>query len=389
MGEQLRTWAAAQHIDETDDRAACRAWVSALGQGGWLRYCVPEAFGGALPALDSRCLVVLRETLAYHSPLADFAFAMQGLGSGCITLCDNAELQAKYLPKVATGEWIAAFALSEPDAGSDVSAMQTVAKKLMNTETDGSNDAKNVFSGTQWMLEGSKTWISNGGMADFYTVFAKTEPNAGARGITAFVVDAASPGLDDSEHIHVMAPHPLATLNFNHCAVDDTQRLSDENQGFKLAMRTLDIFRASVAAAALGMGRRALAEATSYAQTRRMFGGTLADQQLTQAKLGEMAALLEAGAQLTYRAAWLRDKASTDLGALAAYPAAAAMAKLVATENASRVVDMAVQMHGGRGVQVGQVVEHLYRDIRSLRIYEGASEVQQLIIGKAVLKGAA
>ena len=389
LGERLRTWAEAQHIDETDDRAACRAWVSSLGAGGWLRYCVPEAFGGALPALDSRCLVVLRETLAYYSPLADFAFAMQGLGSGCITLSNNSALQARYLPKVATGEWIAAFALSETDAGSDVAAMQTIATKSMDTVTPGLNGVKNAIFGSAWTLNGSKTWISNGGMADFYTVFAKTEPTAGARGITAFVVDAQSPGLDDSEHIHVMAPHPLATLNFNSCAVDDAQRLSDENQGFKLAMRTLDIFRASVAAAALGMGRRALAQATSYAQTRRMFGGTLADQQLTQAKLGEMAALLEAGAQLTYRAAWLRDKASTDLGALAAYPAAAAMAKLVATENASRVVDMAVQMHGGRGVQVGQVVEHLYRDIRSLRIYEGASEVQQLIIGKAVLKGAA
>ncbi|MET0208392.1 MAG: acyl-CoA dehydrogenase family protein [Variovorax sp.] len=372
LARGLLPWTAAQDVDERDDRAACRDWVKRLGDGGWLRYCVPAASGGALEQLDSRALVLLRETLAYHSPLADFAFAMQGLGSGAITLAGSAQQQAAYLPGVADGSRIAAFALSEPDAGSDVGAMAMRAE----AGADG------------WRLGGTKTWISNGGIADFYCVFAKTDPEGGTRGITAFIVDADTGGLDSSAHIHVMAPHPLATLRFDGCAVPRDAQLGELNGGFKLAMRTLDIFRASVAAAALGMARRALAEAVAHAQRRRMFGHALADFQLTQAKLGDMAALVDGAALLTYRAAWMRDEAVRMGRPLSGdYTAAAAMAKMTATENAQRVIDMALQLHGGLGVQVGTKVESLYRDIRSLRIYEGATEVQQLIIGKSVLKG--
>ena len=374
LGAALIDWVPQQQIDEQDDRAACRVWVRALGDAGWLRYCVPAAFGGALAQLDSRALVVLRETLAYHSPLADFAFAMQGLGSGAITLAGSPAQQAAYLPAVARGDKIAAFALSEPDAGSDAGAMKTVASQTH-------------AAAAGFVLDGSKTWISNGGIADYYCVFAKTAPEAGTRGISAFIVDASTPGLDASEHIAVMAPHPLATLRFAQCQLPAHALLGELHGGFKLAMRTLDIFRASVAAAALGMARRALAEAVAYARERPMFGQRLADFQLTQAKLGEMAALVDAAAVLTYRAAWLRDCVGTESAAQAqAYTAAAAMAKMTATENAQRVIDMALQMHGGMGVKVGTKVESLYRDIRSLRIYEGATEVQQLIIGKSVLK---
>ena len=390
LAEGLVPWAAAQQVDETDDRAACREWVKRLGAGGWLRYCVPADQGGALPTLDSRALVVLRETLAYHSPLADFAFAMQGLGSGAITLAGTPAQRAHYLKGVADGTLIAAFALSEAEAGSDVGAMKTIAASHDSSRTSGQFDS--------YLLSGSKTWISNGGMADFYCVFAKTEPTGGTRGISAFIVDAATPGLDASAHIHVMAPHPLATLVFNDCRIPATALLGELQGGFKLAMRTLDIFRASVAAAALGMARRALAEAVHHARQRQMFGQTLADFQLTQAKIGDMAALVDSAALLTYRAAWLRDEGerrgsathspTEEAQAQRHRSVAAAMAKMTATENAQRVIDMALQLHGGRGVEVGSKVESLYRDIRSLRIYEGATEVQQLIIGKAVLQNA-
>ncbi len=373
IGQRLAAWISQQHIDESDDRQACKEWVQLLGASNWLRYCVPAGadgkLGGALPKLDSRALVILRETLAFHSPLADFAFAMQGLGSGAITLAGTPAQQAAYLPLVASGKKIAAFALSEPDAGSDAGAMSTSATSI----------------GDEWAINGSKTWISNGGIADFYVTFVKTDPAAGTRGITAFIVDADTPGLDTSEHIAVMAPHPLATLKFAHCKLDKSTQLGALHGGFKLAMQTLDIFRASVAGAALGMARRALAEAVSHSKQRKMFGQTLADFQLTQAKIGEMAALVDAAALLTYRAAWLRDE-SERTGAGARVTAEAAMAKMTATENAQRVIDMALQMHGGMGVKVGTKVESLYRDIRSLRIYEGATEVQQLIIGKAVLQ---
>ncbi|MBK9234649.1 MAG: acyl-CoA dehydrogenase family protein [Rhodoferax sp.] len=379
LAEQLRDWVPQQRVDESDDRAACKQWTRLLGQAGWLRYCVSADDGGALPQLDSRALVILRETLAFHSPLADFAMAMAGLGSGAITLAGTPAQKAAYLPAVARGDKLAAFALSEPDAGSDAGAMTTIAQCRQSTGASGLSDA--------YVLNGVKTWISNGGIADFYCVFAKTDAQAGTRGITAFIVDAGTKGLDDSEHITVMAPHPLASLRFTDCALDDSAQLGELGGGFKLAMRTLDIFRASVAGAALGMARRALAEAVAFAQARSMFGQKLADFQLTQAKLGDMAALVESAALLTYRAAWLRDCVGTATPAQAqAYTAAAAMAKMCATENAQRVIDMALQMHGGRGVQVGTKVESLYRDIRALRIYEGATEVQQLIIGKALLK---
>ena len=373
LGVRLAPWIYDQGIDESDDRRACREWVRRLGDAGWLRYCVPSGadstLGGALSRLDSRALVILRETLAFHSSLADFAFAMQGLGSGAITLAGTPGQQAAYLPQVASGAKIAAFALSEADAGSDAGAMTTSAVR----NADG------------WALDGSKTWISNGGLADFYVTFAKTDRDAGTRGITAFIIDANTPGLDSSEHITVMSPHPLATLRFSNCRLGGGAQLGPLHGGFKLAMQTLDIFRASVAGAALGMARRALLEAVRYAKTRQMFSQTLADFQLTQAKIGKMAALVDAGALLTYRAAWLRDEGER-LGTPVRVTAEAAMAKMTATENAQRVIDMALQMHGGLGVKVGTKVESLYRDIRSLRIYEGATEVQQLIIGKAVLQ---
>jgi acyl-CoA dehydrogenase len=383
IGNCLADWLPKQSVDESDDRSACRAWVKLLGANQWLKYCVPYGpnglHGGAFEKIDSRALVILRENLAFHSALGDFAFAMQGLGSGAISLAGSPELQKNYLPQVARGEIIAAFALSEPDAGSDVAAMKTEALRAHSMETSGQ------FG---YEINGLKTWISNGGIADFYCVFAKTDMQSGSRGISAFVVDANTQGLDDSEHIQVMAPHPLAVLKFNQCKVNASQLLGEENAGFKLAMATLDIFRPSVAAASLGFARRALHEARSYAQGRKMFGKTLADQQITQAKLGEMAALIDAGALLTYRAAWMRDVAlASGQASREDYTAAAAMAKMVATENANKVIDMALQMHGGMGVKVGTPIEALYRDIRSLRIYEGATEVQQLILGKSVLTG--
>jgi acyl-CoA dehydrogenase len=313
--------------------------------------------------MDSRSLVIARETLAFHSPLADFAFAMQGLGSGAIALEGLSEIQSSYLPAVARGEKIAAFALSEPNAGSDVAAMQATARR----------------DGDHYELNGTKTWISNGGIADFYCVFAKTDLHAGVRGISAFVVDASAAGVSDKETIHVIAPHPLATVRFADVKVPTAQRLGQEGEGFKLAMRTLDIFRTSVAAAALGFARRALAEAVAYAQQRKMFGLTLSEFQLTQAKLGALAAELDGAALLTYRAAWMRDAGQGRT------TVEAAMAKMQATEVAQRVIDAAVQVFGGRGVEVGSTVERLYRDIRALRIYEGATEVQQLIVGKALL----
>ena len=371
LADTLGAWAGA-HVeheadesrDANDDR--CRALVARLGDARWLRYAVPAAYGGALEQLDSRALCIVRETLAYHDGLADFAFAMQGLGSGPITIAGTEALRARYLPRVATGETIAAFALSEPDAGSDVAAMSTRA----------------VRAGDAFVIDGTKTWISNGGIADFYTVFARTSDEPGARGISAFVVDATTPGLTIAERIDVIAPHPLATLRFDACRVDAGQLLGEIGEGFKVAMRTLDIFRASVAAAALGFARRALDEALAHARSRRMFGQTLADFQLTQAALADMATDIDAAALLTYRAAWLRDVEG------ARPTREAAMAKLTATENAQRVIDRALQMFGGAGVAKGNIVESLYREIRALRIYEGASEVQKLIIGRDLLRAA-
>ena len=359
----LDAWTEAQVIPHDDVDAACRQWVRALGAAGHLGACVPSAYGGAREVLDSRLLCVARETLAWHDGLADFAFAMQGLGSGPVTLAGDDQQRAHWLPRVARGEAIAAFALSEPDAGSDVGAMTTRARR------DGSG----------YVLDGEKTWISNGGIADFYCVFARTGEETGARGISAFLVPAETRGLAVAERIDVIAPHPLARLSFEACRLPSTALLGAEGEGFKLAMRTLDIFRASVAAAATGFARRALHEAVAHAKGRPMFGGVLADLQLTQAALGEMAAAVDAAALLTARAAWTRDVQNRRT------TREAAMAKMVATESAQRVIDRSLQMHGGLGVRSGTMVERLYREIRALRIYEGATEVQQLIIGRDVL----
>jgi acyl-CoA dehydrogenase len=348
----------------TDVDAACRALVRQLGEAGWLRHAVGGTqYGGSHDALDTRALCLIRETLARHEGLADFAFAMQGLGAGAISLFGSAAQKESWLPRVARGEAIAAFALSEPQAGSDVAALQCAA----------------VRDGGDYVLDGEKTWISNGGIADFYVVFARTGEAPGARGISAFIVDAGTPGFTIAERIEVIAPHPLARLRFDGCRVPAANVIGVAGQGFKVAMATLDVFRTSVAAAALGFARRALDEALARARSRTMFGGVLADFQLTQAKLAQMATGIDAAALLTYRAAWLRDTG-------ARVTKEAAMAKMTATETAQQVIDAAVQMFGGQGVVSGETVESLYREIRALRIYEGATEVQQLIIARELLR---
>jgi alkylation response protein AidB-like acyl-CoA dehydrogenase len=350
---------------ETDD--ACVGLVRKLGAANWIRYAVGgKDWGGSAETIDTRAICLIRETLARHSGLADFAFAMQGLGSGAITLHGSDAQKRNYLPRVVAGSAVAAFALSEPEAGSDVGAMRCAAHA----------------DGDSYVLNGEKTWISNGGIADFYVVFARTGEAPGTRGISAFIVDAATPGLEIAERIEVIAPHPLARLRFSHCRIPASQRLGGAGEGFKVAMRTLDIFRTSVAAAALGFARRALDEAVQRATARKMFGHTLADFQLTQARLADMAAAIDAAALLVYRAAWLRDQGRT-------VTREAAMAKMVATESAQQVIDSAVQIFGGLGVVSEAPVERLYRDIRALRIYEGATEVQKLIIARELLKEAA
>lgn len=360
LEQRLDAWAA-QHVADAhgiDVDAACRTLVRQLGDGGWIEH--------AIGSIDTRAICLIRETLARHNGLADFAFAMQGLGSGAISLFGSDANKERYLARVARGEAIAAFALSEPQAGSDVAAMQCAA----------------VRDGDSYVLNGEKTWISNGGIADFYVVFARTGEQPGARGISAFIVDADTPGLEIAERINVIAPHPLARLAFRNCRVAAGQRLGEAGQGFKVAMATLDVFRTSVAAAALGFARRAFDEAIAHAASRKMFGQTLADFQLTQAKLAEMATGIDAAALLTYRAAWQRDcgrKVTKE----------AAMAKMTATETAQKVIDAAVQMFGGLGVVSEHPVERLYREIRALRIYEGATEVQQLIIARELLREAA
>ena len=365
LAARAHEWVRAQHVDHRDPDAAVREWVSRLGAAGFLRYTVPASEGGALPQIDSRSLCILRETFAAHDALADFAFAMQGLGSGALTLAGGETLRRAWLPRVSRGEAIAAFALSEPDAGSDAAAITTRATR----------------HGDSWRLDGTKTWISNGGIADFYCVFARSDAESnGSKGISAFLVPANVPGLTVSERIETISPHPLATVRLDGCVVPDSHRLGELGEGFKLAMRTLDIFRVSVAAAAVGFARRALAEAVHHANSRAMFGTTLGGQPLAQAIIGDMATDLDAAALLTYRAAWQRDTSD------ARSTAVAAMAKLGATELAQHIIDRALQLHGGRGVKVGSVVERLYRDIRALRIYEGATEVQRLLVGRETLK---
>ena len=352
--------------DEHDIDTTCRGLVAALGAQGWLRHCVPAEFGGAAQALDVRTLCLIRETLARHAAIADFSFAMQGLGSGPISLFGTQNQKETWLPAVATGRAIAAFALSEPDAGSDVAAIATTA----------------TVDGQGYVLDGEKTWISNGGIADFYVVFARTGEAPGAKGLSAFLVPADTPGLEIAERIDVIAPHPLARLRFNGCRVPGSALLGEAGAGFKVAMATLDIFRSTVGAAALGLARRALDEAVEHAQGRNIFGGTLADLQMVQGKIADMALAVDASALLIYRAAWTKD------GGAPRVTREASMAKLHATEAAQAVIDDAVQIFGGRGVVSGAVVEKLYREVRALRIYEGASDVQKLVIARAALAGA-
>lgn len=352
-------------IDLADVDASCRTLVRALGDAGWLKAVVPAACGGLSDRIDVRRLCLSREILAWHDSLADFAFAMQGLGTGSISLFGTEWLKNRYLPPVREGRHIAAFALSEPEAGSDVSALETTAT------ADGASHVR---------LNGVKTWISNGGIADHYVVFARTGEGPGVKGLSAFVVDADTAGLSITGRIDTTAPHPLATLRFTDCRVPLTHRLGGPGEGFKVAMATLDIFRPTVGAAALGMARRAIDEALNRAATRKLFGAPLVNLQLTQSALAESAVDIDAAALLVYRAAWTKDSGK------ARVTREASSAKLFATESAQRAIDRAVQIFGGNGVRTGVKVEALYREIRALRIYEGASEVQKVIIAREMLR---
>ncbi len=336
--------------DDVDE--ACRRFVADMGKAGILKNCVPE--------LDVRSLALCRETLGYHSGLADFAFAMQGLGSGAISLFGSQAQRQKYLPAVANGEAISAFALSEAEAGSDVAAIATSAE-----ETAGG-----------YVINGEKTWISNGGIADFYCVFARTGEAPGTRGLSAFVVEASNPGLEITERIDTIAPHPLATLSFRNCKVAGSERIGEAGSGFKVAMATLDVFRTTVGAAALGFARRALDEALAHTSTRQLFGAPLSALQMTEEAIADMATEIDASALLVYRSAWAKDCYQDRV------TREAAMAKLAATEAAQRVIDRTVQLFGGKGVTKGNTAERLYREIRALRIYEGASEIQKIIIAR-------
>jgi acyl-CoA dehydrogenase len=367
FADGLARWAdaALAHLPHDDVDTACRARVAALGRAGFLKAVVPAEFGGSSPRLDVRTLCLAREILAYRDGLADFAFAMQGLGTGSISLFGTPELKQRYLPPVREGSAIAAFALSEPEAGSDVAALATRATP------DGNAHVR---------ISGAKTWISNGGIADHYVVFVRSGEAPGAKGLSAFIVDAGSPGLSVAERIETIAPHPLATLRFDDVRVPITSRLGQPGEGFKVAMATLDIFRATVGAAALGFARRAFDETLERAATRKLFGAPLSDLQLTQAAIADSATEVDAAALLVYRAAWTKDAGA------ARVTREAAMAKMFATEAAQRVIDRAVQLHGGLGVTKGVKVEELYREIRALRIYEGATEVQKIVIAREALK---
>ncbi len=366
LAQRLSAWAEAHLVEahQADEYAATQALVRNLAEGGWLRYSVPAPHGGLHDRLDVRSLCLIRETLAWYSGLADFAFAMQGLGSGPISLFGTEAQRAAYLPAVARGEKVAAFALSEKEAGSDVAALATTAER----------------DGDHYVLDGSKTWVSNAGIADFYVVFARTGEAPGAKGLSAFVVDADAEGLSVTEKIEVIAPHPLGTLSFDACRVPRSALLGQPGQGFKIAMATLDVFRSTVGAAALGMARRALDETLRHVRRRHVFGKALSDFQMTQAKLADMATEIDASALLVYRAAWRKDTGADRI------TREAAMAKAYATEAAWRIIDHAVQLFGGLGVTTGTAVERLYRDIRPLRIYEGTTEIQKMVIANQVLK---
>jgi len=361
LADQLQQWSAdnltGRYSEDLDDE--CRALVRELGAAGFLKLCVAD--GKHRP--DVRSLAIARETLAYHSGLADFAFAMQGLGSGAISLFGTIEQKREWLPRVASGEAIAAFAMTEPECGSDAANMQSSAMR----------------DGNEWVLVGQKTYISNGGIADFYVTFARTGEGEGARGLSAFIVPADAVSVE--ERIEVIAPHPLARLKYDNVRIPADAIVGEPGEGFRIGMETLNLFRVTVGAAALGFARRALDDALSFAKNRRLGSGTLTDNAVTQAKLADMALAVDASALLIYRAAWQQDEGGVD------NRRAAAMAKLHATESAQTVIDAAVQMHGGAGVTRGVKVEELYRDIRALRIYEGASEVQRQIIARDLLKG--
>jgi acyl-CoA dehydrogenase len=355
-------------LPHDDVDAACRARVKALGEAGFLKAVMPAEHGGLHRQLDVRTLCLAREILAFRDGLSDFAFAMQGLGTASISLFGAQELKARYLPPVRDGRAIAAFALSEPEAGSDVAALAATAK------ADGASHLR---------IDGTKTWISNGGIADHYVVFARTGEGPGAKGLSAFVVDADAPGLSVTERIEVIAPHPLATLRFDGVRVPLANRLGGPGDGFKVAMATLDVFRSTVGAAALGFARRALHETVERAATRKLFGAPLAELQLTQGAIADSASEVDASALLVYRAAWTKDQGAVRV------TREAAIAKMFATEAAQRVIDRAVQLHGGLGVTKGVKVEELYREIRALRIYEGATEVQKVVIARELLKNRA
>ena len=367
LAAALESWAAqhCEHVDHRDVDAACRGLVQKLGRDGWLKYTAP----GDDPAekIDVRSLALIRETLARNSGLADFAFAMQGLGAGPISLFGTTAQRRQWLPKTRAGVAIAAFALSEPASGSDVANISTTARR----------------NGDGYVLDGEKTWISNGGIADLYVVFARTGEAAGAKGLSAFIVQGSNPGLSVAERIEVIAPHPLARLSFKNCEVGADDLIGAAGEGFKIAMATLDVFRTTVGAAAVGFARRALAETLKRSASRELFGAPLSELQMVQGHIADMAVEIDAAALLVYRAAWVKD-----MGA-ARVTREAAMAKLYATESAQRVIDAAVQIHGGDGVRVGHPVEALYREIRALRIYEGASDVQKIVIARSLLSSAA
>lgn len=372
LAAELEDWAAA-HVhgllgDESDADAACRRLVAGLGQGGWLRYAAPDVDADRAQSFDLRSICLIREILARHSALADFAFAMQGLGTGAVVLFGTPEQRRRWTPDIRSGHRLSGFALSEPLAGSDVSAMDTIAERVPGG----------------FRLNGSKTWISNGGIADQYVVFARLA--RGEKAMVALIVDAAMEGLEIAERIDIIAPHPMATLAFRDALVPEDALLGEPGAGMRVALGTLDVFRPSVGAAALGLARRALDASIDRAVTRPMFGGHLADLQLTQAKLAEMALDVDASALLVYRAAWAKDCAERS-GAVR-ITREAAMAKLFATDQAQEVIDKAVQLWGAEGVRSGAVVEQLYRDIRGMRIYEGASEVQKIVIARQVIAAA-
>ena len=352
-------------VDHSDVDQACIQLVKMLGDGGWLNHSAINPDSPATQSLDTRSLCLIRETLARHDTLADFAFAMQGLGTGAISLFGTSE-QQQWLRKTRAGEALSGFALTEPQSGSDVANIS------LSAHLDGEN----------YVLNGEKTWISNGGIADLYCVFARTGEAAGAKGLSAFLVPANSPGLTVAERLHTVAPHPLARLNFSNVKVSNSQLIGPAGSGFKVAMSVLDIFRSSVGAAALGMARRALHEALERSQNRHLFGAPLNDLQMVQGHLADMATQIDAAALLVYRAAWTKDQG------VARVSKEAAMAKLYATEMAQNVIDQAVQIHGAEGVRSGTTVECLYREIRALRIYEGATDVQKIIIAKQLQAGA-